>query len=134
MRIVTDGNWPAADRPAPNSFFLCIANLHERNFNQRIAARHGNGHGGNDLGHMGLNQAPPALTQNHNRDFSAQEILLIAQIFVRGHQHIEAGGLGGIEQRTVFQFVPPTSAGFGDGVMVDQIAGEGARRAIIKKN
>jgi hypothetical protein len=34
----------------------------------------------------------------------------------------------------VFQFVPPTSAGFGDGVMVDQIAGEGARRAIVKKN
>lgn len=38
------------------------ANLQEWNFHQRIAARRGNRHGGNDLGHMGLNQAPPSLT------------------------------------------------------------------------
>jgi hypothetical protein len=123
--------------PAPNSFFLCIANLHERNINQRIAARHGNGHGGNDLGHMGLNQAPPALTQNHNRDFSDQEILLIAQIFVRRHQHVKTSkpaASAALSSSPFFQFVPATGAGFRNGVVVDQVAGKGARGTVIKKN
>ena len=36
------------------------------------------------------------------------------------------------QKLAVFQFIPAACAGFSDGVMVNKVAGKGARRAIVK--
>ena len=43
-------------------------------------------------------------------------------------------GFGFIQQFAVFQFFPASGAGFRDGVAIDQIAGKGARCAVIEQN
>jgi hypothetical protein len=72
------------------------------------------------------------LPKDYNCDCAASQGLLIGKIFIRRYQNFEARPFGVVQKLAVFLFIPAASAGFSDGVMVNKVAGKGARRAIVK--
>ena len=64
---------------------------------------------------------------------SAFQVLLIADIFIRGHHKVKTGLLGGFDQCAVSQFFPAMRPRFFDS-MTDEKTGKAARRAIVEKN
>jgi hypothetical protein len=63
---------------------------------------------------VGLEARPLLATQNHDRDFSAREILLIAHVLVGGQEHFEAGRIHGQQQLAVLEGVPTSLRGGAD--------------------
>jgi hypothetical protein len=59
---------------------------------------------------------------------------LIAKVFIRGYQHFKASRFSLLQELSVFQFFPSAGAGFRNRVMVDQIAGESSRGAVVKED
>ena len=70
----------------------------------------------NNLFHHGTYQAPPAFAENHDREFAALQILLMAQIFIGCEQHVKPSVLSGIQQVAVAQCIPPLCSCFLDGM------------------
>src|ERR1700688_4509515 len=81
-----------------------------------------------------VNQCPTPLSKRNHRNPTPNKILLILNILVRCQKNIESSSLGCIQKLSVSQLVPPSGTGFRDGVVIDQIKGEGARRAIVEQN
>jgi hypothetical protein len=63
---------------------------------------------------VGLEARPLLATQNHDRDFSAREILLIAHVLVGGQEHFETGRIRGQQQLAVLEGVPTSLRGGAD--------------------
>ena len=61
--------------------------------------------------HIGLDEWPALLRQEHDGDFSTGQVLLVSDIFVSGNHAIEATGFGGTQQIPVFLFLPSTLGG-----------------------
>jgi len=71
--------------------------------------------------------------QHDQGKFAAFKILLIADIFIRGHYDaVETGLLGGFDQCAVGEFFPAMRPRFFDGV-ADEKTGKAARCAIVIK-
>jgi hypothetical protein len=83
---------------------------------------------------MGLDERPSALSENNNGDSATCQILLIAEIFVGGHEDIEPCGLRLVQEITITQFLPAAGAGFGYGVVADEVASQSARCSVIEQN
>lgn len=58
-----------------------------------------------DSMNVGPEAGPLLPAQNHDGDFAAGKILLVAHVFVGGQQHIEAGGFRGQQQFAVLERV-----------------------------
>jgi hypothetical protein len=108
--------------------------LLERNLHLGEAARCRRVYCRNDLGNAGLDKCPASLSEHDDRNLAACKVLLIAEILVRRHQHFKACGFGLVQEVAIVQFFPPSGAGFRHRVVVDQIAGECARGAVVEKN
>src|SRR5215471_12158611 len=60
----------------------------------------------NYLCNVPLDDAPTALTQDHESNFAAGEVLLIPEIAVGSHHHFKPGSFSGSEKFTIGQFFP----------------------------
>ena len=81
--------------------------LPKRDFNLDKGGGGGRVNGCDNPRNVGPDQAPSALTQDHNRNLAALEVLLVAEILVGCHENLEPCGLGLSQQVSVFQFFPP---------------------------
>ena len=80
-----------------------------------------------------LNPRPARRTQNNNRNATAGQILLIAQIHIGRNKHIEPNGLSGIKQFAIFQCRPVLFES-GRHFMLRQRKAERNWRTLIKQN
>jgi hypothetical protein len=101
--------------------------------NQSVASWLCSVHRDNDLFHNGTHQAPPAFAENHDREFAALQILLMAQIFIGCEQHVKPSVLSGIQQVAVAQCIPPLCSCFLDG-MAFQRTGNAPWRSVVEEN
>ena len=90
------------------------------------AARGRRVHGGDDLRHIPLHDAPAALSQYDDGYLAARKVLLITR-FLSVVTKTSNPAASASKQFAVFQFFPPTRTGFRDRVMVDQITRKSAR-------
>jgi hypothetical protein len=63
---------------------------------------------------VGLEARPLLAAQNHDCDFSAREILLIAHVLAGGQEHFETGRFRGQQQLAVLESVPTLLRGGAD--------------------
>jgi hypothetical protein len=91
-------------------------------------------HSRNNLRHTGLDESPSSFSEYDNRNLATCQVLLITQIFIGSHKHFKTRSLGLVQKFSVFQFLPPTGAGFRNLVAIDEIAGESARCTVVEKN
>jgi hypothetical protein len=69
--------------------------------------------------------------EDHDRDFTAREVLLIGHVLVGGQQHVEAIRLSGREQFPILERVPTLLRGCAD-LVPFQIGSNGNRRGLVK--
>jgi len=68
--------------------------------------------GGHNPTNVPAQSRPLLIADNHGRDFPAFQVLLVAHVFVSGHQKLEAGRLRSRYQFAVKQPVPSSFDGF----------------------
>ena len=92
--------------------FGVAAFRHRWEANFQIAAGFGGIDRFDDEVNVGLEARPLLATQNHDRDFSGREILLIAHVLVGGQEHVETGRFRG--QQQLLEGVPTLLRGGAD--------------------
>ena len=111
--------------------FGVAAFRHRWQANFQIAAGLGGIDRFDDEVNVGLEARPLLATQNHDRDFSAPEILLIAHVLVSGQEHFETGRIRGQQQLAVLEGVPTLLRGGAD-LMSDQVRADGDGRGLVE--
>ena len=81
-----------------------------RNLNLVEGAASRSGHSGGNLRESAADKFPTSAGEHHYCELATSQILLIANILVRGDEHFEAGGFSCVEQLAVSQRVPASPA------------------------
>src|SRR5206468_7771608 len=87
---------------------------------------------GGDFRKVKLNHRPTRRRQDQNREASASQVLLVAQVLIGGDERVESR-FRCIEQVAIFEFGPPHFVGGGSRMARQRVA-QGHGRTLVKEN
>ena len=85
-----------------------------------------------DVGNDAVDSWPAGRPQSNDANRSRRQVLLILQVQIGRHEHLEARLLGGIEQLAVL-FRGPSALVGGDDIVMPQPLAQGNRRALVEQ-